>query len=962
MAAVFAAVFTFEAAAKPLFRPYAVSKRVISIGQKNQLQLVKNGQVNFEIVQPVNPAAARAASELAARLSTLTGKKISPVKKASGKVPAFYLGICPESKAAGIDPAKLDRDGFYIKTIGNRIFITGVDTQASQMQQWATLFGVYDFLERFAGVRYYFPGKYGTIVPKKKNWSIPSIDIAERPDTQFRWIWTHPSNRGGGRATYAYPGMKESNPKIWRNSSLNSVRSCHGLNDLELAKRFRDTHPEFFAMTADGRRRDGRDNAMSYHKHGHLCYSSKGLLEEVCKDAEAALTGKPASSRGISKWSSRWNTFHVNPSPNDGMLWCLCPQCKKYKTKQEKTDHIWRFFVNIAQYLKEKKIEGMVIVNSYGVFSGEPQMELPDNIDLGVAVSGPWSVKDKKRLEEGNKRISYWRKKLGHKVSTWTYPTKAVAAVPHIPNYTPKAMAEFYKPHRDNIYGGFVESGTDVWLFGFMNHYVAGKVLWNFDTDVNQLLKEHYQLMYGKGAPFMAKFFDEIERLWLIEIIGHKTYDTAWGEERVLPTRREIWTKIYSPAKIAELEKLLVQAEKAAAQDKEAAARLRFMRANFWKPVLEGAEIFANEHNNRSAWTIYADPAAKITLDGKLDEEAWKKAEAVNLTASQRKKGKTVEVQTTVKALYDKEYFYFGFEAEEPRTDKIQALLTRGTDSAEIWRDSGIEIFLSAEAGSNFIYQYMVNAAGAKCDLRNMTVGVDVRFNSGFEAKCSVVPGKKYFVEVRIPRKAMPELAGRRKLMANFTRTRTLAGEKVKTQSYVWYQKDRNIAENCGILALDRKDAPKNLIKAGDFDKALIRNRYMLLKGWAGTKAIHLDKTTFVTKGVSVCLDKENNFLVQNIPVEPGKKYRLSLFVKAENASPGLRGLLRFGGAPAPAIWLLGTYKDYIRGTSDWYRVEKVFTAPKVFGKKHSPWFQLSVGKNAKGKCWVDHVELVELP
>ena len=302
---VLTVVCSLSATETAFFKPYAVSKRVINIGQKPEITLLKDGKVCFEVVSPVNPAASLAAKELVARLNEIAGTGIKTVKKASGKVPAFYLGTCPESKAAGIDPSKLDRDGFYIKTVGNKIFITGVDTNDKRKKQWATLFGVYDFLERFAGVRYYFPGKMGTIVPKKKNWSIPAIDISERPDTQYRWIWTSRSNRGGGNMTFEYPGMKETNPLIWRNSSLNSIRSCHGLNDLELAKRFRKSKPEFFALSDDGRRRDGTDNTMGYHKYGHLCYSSEGLLEEVYKDCVAALTGKPASSRGISQWSSR---------------------------------------------------------------------------------------------------------------------------------------------------------------------------------------------------------------------------------------------------------------------------------------------------------------------------------------------------------------------------------------------------------------------------------------------------------------------------------------------------------------------------------------------------------------------------------------------------------------------------------------------------------------------------------
>ena len=947
---------TLGAAEKRLFTPYAISKRVINIGSKPALTLVKDGKVCFEVVRPANPVAGRAARELVARLSEITGKKISAVKKASGKVPAFYLGVCPESKAAGINPEKLDRDGFYIKTVGNKIFITGVDSNSPRMKQWATLFGVYDFLERFAGVRYYFPGKIGTIVPEKKNWSIPEIDIAERPDTQFRWIWTSPSNRGGGDVVYAYPGMKENNPDIWRNSSLNSVRSCHGLNDLELAKRFRKSNPEFFAMTADGRRRDGTDNTMSYHKHGHLCYSSEGLLEEVYKDAVAALTGKPASSRGISRWSPRWNTFHVNPAPNDGMLWCLCPRCKKITSRQDRSNHIWKFFTGIAKKLKENNIPGMVIVNSYGAFSAMPTIDIPDNVSLGVAVSGPWSMNNPRKRANDAARIKAWHKRLNNKVSTWTYPTKAVAAVPYVPNFTPRAISAFYKSQRNHIYGGFVESGTDFWLFGFLNHYICGKVMWDFDVDTEKIIDEHCRLMYGAGAPYMAKLYLEIENLWMNKILK-ETVQTSWGENWLLPTRRDVWTKIYSPAKVAELTSLFDKAEKAAAKDKKSLERLRFMRQYFWGPVLKGAATFAKENASRSAWTLIAADAGKITVDGKLNETAWKKAVPINLVGSKWKK---VEVQTTVKVLQDKDYFYFGFEAEEPLTDKISALLTRGKDSAEIWRDSGVEIFLSAESGSNFIYQFMINAAGATCDLRNETVGVDVNFNSGFTAKVSTVPGKKYFVEVRIPRKSMPELAGRKNLMANFTRSRTLKNTKVGTAFYVWYPKDRNIAENCGILVLDPASLPENLIKSPDFEKKVHAKRHIGPGDWSAGKVINRDTEVFLTRGASLRLEAKGNNALQTLPVVPGRKYRFSFYVKTENASPGLRGIIRFGGAPAQAVYVLGTYKDYIRGTNNWHRVDKVFTAPKVFGKQHKPRVNLFVSDKEKGKVWIDHVELIE--
>lgn len=942
----------------PRFVPRAVSQRKIIIGKQAALTLIDKGKVNFEVVKPATPAAMPAAQELLLRLSEIAGTKLAMVPEASGKVPAFYVGESPESRAAGLDPSLLDRDGFFIKTSGSRIFITGVDSDKKGEKQWASLFGVFDFLERFAGVRYYFPGKMGTIVPRKQTWQLPEIDIAERPDTQYRQVYCYRASVTEPDAPYHYPGHSKAqmHPKSWRNSSLSSIRSCHGLNDLELSKRFRKTHPEIFALRPDGIRRDGTDNTMSFHKYGHLCYSSPKLLEIVCADAEAALTGKPASSRGISYWRPRWNTLHVNPTPNDGLLWCQCPPCKKIQAqgKEAMCEHIWRFYINIARFLKEKKIPGSVIVDSYGIYSGLPAAELPDNITVSVAVTGPWGMRLEKIRKRNAELIAKWHRRMGTKLNTWTYPTKASAAIPIVPNFTPRGVSEFYKSQKDKIIGGFFEAGSDRWIYGFLNAYVYSKVLWDFNTDTEALIAEHCRLMYGKGAPFMNKFYQELEDLWT-ECISKETVATAAGDFFVMPTRMDLWTKIVSPKRIARINALLDQAEKAVKNDAGSLEKCRFMRSMLWEPVVMEALKFSSESRNRSAWTLQAGKAEKITLDGKLDEAEWKKAAPVYLLGS---RWQPVKVHTKVRALADKEYLYFGFEADEPETEKMVALTSRRPDSNEIWMDNGLEIFLSEKPSSNFIYQFIFNSAGSKSDLKNSNIKASEKYDSGFEVKISVVPGKNYTAELRIPWKSLPELVNAETLMVNFTRHRLLKGMKEDKEFYHWFPKKRNIAENCGFLRLAPAEKEKNLIKTPDFNKKILRQRFIGGGDWAGTAAVTLDKEIFLTQGSALLLTDQNNSIRQNLPLEPGKSYVLSFYIKTEDLSPGFRGIIRFGGAPAPARYILGDYRDYIRGTNNWFRVEKRFKAPGTFGKKHPVMLDLFIGKS-KGKCWIDHVKLV---
>ena len=114
------------------------------------------------------------------------------------------------------------------------------------------------------------------------------------------------------------------------------------------------------------------------------------------------------------------------------------------------------------------------------------------------------------------------------------------------------------------------------------------------------------------------------------------------------------------------------------------------------------------------------------------------------------------EVQTTVRALRDKDYFYFGFECEDK---DIVETVVRPFDNNEIWKDSGVEVFLSPDKNRERCYQVMVNASGSMADLRSVKGIRDWSWNSGAEAKSVITPGKGWITEIRIPRRSLPEAA-----------------------------------------------------------------------------------------------------------------------------------------------------------------------------------------------------------
>ena len=123
---VLSAAFLAQAA-PPLKLPFTIEPRTprkIGIGKKAVITLTPD---NFDIVQTSNPTVKFAAREMAEALSGVFGVTLKPVN-APGKK-AFHIRLGDQALAAklGIDPKKIDRDGFVIRTSGKDILIIGND-------------------------------------------------------------------------------------------------------------------------------------------------------------------------------------------------------------------------------------------------------------------------------------------------------------------------------------------------------------------------------------------------------------------------------------------------------------------------------------------------------------------------------------------------------------------------------------------------------------------------------------------------------------------------------------------------------------------------------------------------------------------------------------------------------------------------------------------------------------------
>ena len=970
----------------PRFAPRAISPRKCVVGSKNEITLVANGQVNFEVVVP--PKFTRttyfAATELASFLSEITGTQVKVLRKATGKKVAFLVGDKEAAKKAGLDMTKLDRDGFYIKTFGSSIILVGNDDTAGNpafLATWnerGTLNAVYEFLERFAGVRLYFPGKMGTIVPVKKEWALPSIDLADRPDSQYRRLYCV-ENKGmdSDKKDFMPKGMEYKDVNRLtilrtRMSTLN-IPNCHGLAYLGLIQRFAKSNPEYFALRADGGRLDGTNVTHPNYIQGHVCFSSP-IKEVIYQDAAAFLQGKPATERNVLMpngkvfWHPQlFNRPFFNIMPNDSMFPCKCAPCKAEYAKgpQGVTDLVWKFKTDIAKRLQKNNISGYITAMAYSDYKMIPSMEIPRNMIIQLAITGPWKERNAVEREKDFKLLDDWNKKLGQKTYLWTYVNKSAARIADVPNFTPEVVGSFYKRASKYTFGAFMECETDHWIFGFLNYYIFGKVMWDNNVDVEKLINEHCTLMYGKGASAMRQVYKALEKHWVNDIMTN-IRETPAGPQAVMPSAYDLWSKIYSPSEVKRIDALFDTAEKAAANDKASLERIKFMRRELWGKVFEGRKAYDKANSDRSVWKGFmAETAEKITIDGNIKEKAWSKAKPLYMIP---RKGSVNEVNTSIRLLKDKENIYAAIESEEQFTDKM-ICADRKKDEAFIWQDNLVELFFSPGRRSDLMYQIMINSSGSLTDMRTV-VKHDYKWSSNCEYKISVVPGKKWILEVRIPLSSMPELKGKQNFLANFTRGRVIKGEKVMSY-YVWAPFPRHNPENCGEIAVGEEGADQSVIKFGDFDGKRLQNRFIGDWGnknnWFAQKVINVDEKIFRTAGKALRIestDGKGQTVCQYIrDLKPNTKYTFSYFVRLENVVPKGKGgfsiNIRMGGSGA-INQVLGFPGSQMTGSNEWVRFEHTFITTPDVGKKHTPYIGLYLS-NATGKVWLDNVKLMEV-
>jgi hypothetical protein len=112
--------------------------------------------------------------------------------------------------------------------------------------------------------------------------------------------------------------------------------------------------------------------------------------------------------------------------------------------------------------------------------------------------------------------------------------------------------------------------------------------------------------------------------------------------------------------------------------------------------------------------TVVPKPQLKISLDGHLDEPAWKDAPVLRLSQQSPRPGVPTAYVTEVRVLISGDALYFGFSCHDPHPERI-AIHSMQRDGDQSGDDT-VAIVLDTYGDRRTGYFFQINAAGARVD------------------------------------------------------------------------------------------------------------------------------------------------------------------------------------------------------------------------------------------------------
>lgn len=446
-------------------------------------KLFGNGKSRYRIVVAADASQSEltAAEELQLYIEKLSGAKLEVLSEDNASTKGRYIFVGYNENLGemlGVERPAADDESFTYRSVGDDLWIYGGS-------QRGTMYGVYSFVERELGVRWYT--RDCTLTPELKKWSFKELSHSEKPAVEKRMtdyfsaqhddflahnklnsVWGSKSNKYGGLVGF------------W---------GAHTFSYFVPEDKYFSAHPEYYSLV-DGVRKP----------HTQLCLSNPEVLEICKKGMKKAIEENP-------------DYWVYSLSQNDNLHYCQCEKCKALADKYGGQSGLMIWFANqVADYIKEFYPEKYISTFAYQYTRRVPKNITPrDNIvirlcSIEFCFCHPLDGCDYNK--PFMRDIKGWAE-IASKLYIWDYVTNFRHYLLPLANFY--VLADNIKTFIDNNVIGVYEEGVynsygGAWAE--LRTWVIGKLLWNPDQDVKPLVEEFIRNYYGAAAPYVQQYFD----------------------------------------------------------------------------------------------------------------------------------------------------------------------------------------------------------------------------------------------------------------------------------------------------------------------------------------------------------------------------------------------------------------------------------------------------------------------
>lgn len=303
-----------------------------------QVTVVTEGKAGAVVVLADQPTktAKYASDELVKHIRLATGVTLAVIpesKVTENPNTRIYIGETETALRYGIDANRLPRETYVLRSVGNDLFIVGKEDEGDPLNQRnpnvGTLFGTYEFLEKYVGVRWLWPGELGTYVPRTGNIVVTtSVNKTESPALLFRtmrWGIIQRIANGGklseederlGFSQDVAQSYGQAVGVLFRRNRLGGLDAKPPSGHIASGwwNKYSKEHPEWFVLCNDGTRGNPRPDREN--PEVSLCITNEELQDFI-----------------VDQWDGK-STLVLGPIDHVGR--CTCDKCRAWDGPQPK--------------------------------------------------------------------------------------------------------------------------------------------------------------------------------------------------------------------------------------------------------------------------------------------------------------------------------------------------------------------------------------------------------------------------------------------------------------------------------------------------------------------------------------------------------------------------------------------------------------------------------------------------